>query len=86
MSTSEKYFEFIKGALTTESNPDFNGYNTREIRMAGKRAKPNTKVYYRPLIDKTPSDPSTVLTAMHNTERISNDAGPEITVLTSTVV
>ena len=80
---SEKDFEFIKGALTTESNPDFNGYNTREIRMAGKKAKPKTKVYYRPLIDKTPSDPSTVLTAMHDTERISNDADQEITVLTS---
>ena len=51
--------------------------------MAGKKAKPKTKVYYRPLIDKTPSDPSTVLTAMHDTERISNDAGQEITVLTS---
>ena len=80
---SEKDFEFIKKALTAESCPGFNGYNTREIRMSGKKAEPKTRVYYRPLIDKTPSDPSTVLTAMSDTERISNDAGQEVTVLTS---
>ena len=80
---SEKDFEFIKKALTAESCPGFNGYNTREIRMSGKKAEPKTRVYYRSLIDKTPSDPSTVLTAMNDTERISNDAGQEATVLTS---
>ena len=44
--------------------------------------KPKTKLVFQPLIDKTPSDPSTILTAMHEAEIITNDAGQTTTIFT----
>ena len=43
---------------------------------------PKSKVTFLPLINKTPSDPSTILTAMHEAEIISIKAGQEVTVFT----
>ena len=37
---------------------------------------------FQPLIDEPPTDPSTMLTAMEDAERITNDAGQECTVFT----
>ena len=51
--------------------------------MAGQCTKPKTNNFYRPLIDKTPSDPSTLLTAITDIERICNAAGQDFTTLTS---
>ena len=51
--------------------------------------KPKTKLVFQALIDKTPSDPSTILTAMHFThllirhlQIITNDADQTITIFT----
>ena len=43
--------------------------------------KLKTKLVFHPLIDKT-SDPSTILTAMHEAEIITNDAGQTATIFT----
>ena len=51
--------------------------------MTGKSTKLKTNVVYRTLIYETPSDPSTVLTAIIVNERISNAAGEDLTILTS---
>ena len=51
--------------------------------MTGQCTKPKTNNFYQPLIDKTPSDPSTVLTAMADLERICNAAAQDFTILTS---
>ena len=42
----------------------------------------DTTVTFLPLIDKTPSDPSTILTVMHEAERIILQGGQEFTVFT----
>ena len=76
-------FHFLVATLTSDNIPNFNGYNTREARMAGQSTKPKTNVFYGPLIDKTPSDPSTVLATMTDTERICNAAKQDFTILTS---
>ena len=51
--------------------------------MTGQSTKLKTNVVYRTLIYETPSDPSTVLTAIIVNERISNVAGEDLTILTS---
>ena len=75
-------FQFIKEVLTEPSVPDFAGYNTRKIRESGQLVQNETKVIYRPLINKMPSDPSTILTAMCDVESASERAGQQVTVFT----
>ena len=54
--------------LTQTDVLDFAGYNAKQIRESGQSEKPKTKVIYKPLINKAPSDPSTILTAMCDVE------------------
>ena len=60
---------FIKSCLTSDLSPDFNGFNCRQMRESGVSPKPKTNVTFLPLIDRTPSDPSTILIVMHEAEK-----------------
>ena len=73
---------FIKNYHASELSHDFNGYNCRQLRESGISLKPKSKVTFLPLIDKTPSDPSTILTVMHEAERITVQSGQEFIVFT----
>ena len=79
-------FGFLKEIITKESVPDFSGYNTMLRRNSGNTLKPKTNILYRPLINKIPSDPSTILTAMFDIEAVSKKAGQEISVFTCDVI
>ena len=48
------------------------------MRKANRTTKSKTKVIYKPLINKTPSDPSTILTAICNIEAISHRAAQQL--------
>ena len=52
------------------------------MREDGQCLKPKTKIIYRPLINKTPSDPSTILTALCDVEKICEQSGQKETVFT----
>ena len=80
--SEETDFELIRMAMTSDSIPDFNGYNTAKMRNSNEEMKPKSNIRYRPLINKTPSDPSTMLTAMIDVETKTNEAGQQITVFT----
>lgn len=56
----------------------FGGYNVKQMRKANRTTKSKTKVIYKPLINKTPSDPSTILTAICNIEAISHGAAQQL--------
>ena len=75
-------FAFMKDMLTKPNIPDFGGYNTKQMRENGVSEKNMTAVNYKPLINKTPSDPSTILTAMCDVESASKKAGQKQTVFT----
>ena len=75
-------FAFMKDMLTKPNIPDFGGYNTKQMRENGVSKKNMTAVNYKPLINKTPSDPSTILTAMCDVESASKKAGQKQTVFT----
>ena len=76
--TKEEDFEFIKSSLTNDKVPDYNGFNTQRTRL-----KPKIKVVFTPLLDRAPSDPSTMLTTMAEAARISHEAGQSVTVFTA---
>ena len=59
----EKYFSFMQDILSSYQCPEFNGYNTRQCREAGQYTHMKTNADYLPLIDMTPLDPDTIMTA-----------------------
>ena len=61
--------------------PDFNGYNTQICRDQGHSPKFKTKAMYMPLIDMTPSEPDTIMTALHEAQQIASDRGQDYFVL-----
>ena len=79
----EKDFSFFKDILTQTDIPDINGYNTKIARTSGESTKPKTNILYLPLLDQTPSDPSTMLTTIKEAERVTNEAEQEITIFTA---
>lgn len=75
-------FDFIKESFSPKPTPDFNGFNTQQLRKTGQATKPKSKIRFRPLINEKPSDPSTIKTAMIDVETISKSAGQEYSVFT----
>ena len=75
-------FQFVKDMVIQTSVPDFAAYNTKQMRESGQSTKQKTKVIYKPLINKTPSDPSTILTAMCDIETTGKKSGQRETVFT----
>ena len=80
--SKEKDFQFIRESLTVPNTPDYGGYNTRQARATGQSKKLKTRILYRPMINKTPSDPSTMLTAMCEVEATSKKSGQSVSVFT----
>ena len=78
----EKYFTFLKKKFTNRKVPHFHGFN-RATREYGQSTKPKAKLIYAPLIDQTPSDLSTMMTAMIELEKPTNEAGQAYTIFTA---
>ena len=57
-------FQYIKDSLINSSTPDYGGYNARQARNRGLIMNTKSDITFKPLINKKPSDPSTVYTAM----------------------
>ena len=78
----ETDFAFLQDVSMLDSCPEFNGCNTRHCREAGQYINSKTNADYLPLIDMTPSDPDTIMTAMCKAQAISGKYGQEFTVFT----
>ena len=62
----------------------FHGFNTRATRESGQSTKPKkTQKTYTPLIDQNPSNTPTMMTAMIEAEKLTNEAGQAYTVFTA---
>ena len=81
-STEHTDFQFVKDILPQPSVPDFSGYNTKIMSKTGQSIKSKTNVIYKLLINQTPSDPSTILTAMCDVENTCEKSGQKETVFT----
>ena len=76
-------FEFFKSMATHPGTPEYSGYNTRAARLEERDKVVPTTAMYTPLIDLKPSDPTTMMTAMVEAQRLTQLTGQEYTVLTS---
>ena len=74
---------FLKSVTSEDCTPEFGGFNTCLAREQGHSLKPATKAVYRPLIDMTPSDPDTMLTAMIEAQRLTHETGQVFTIFTA---
>jgi len=76
-------FAFLKSIYCSHLTPEFGGFNTKIAREQGHAVKPKTLISYRPLINMTPSDPTTMKTAMDEAQRLTRKLGQECTVFTA---
>ena len=65
---------------------EFGGFNTKLTRMQGQGLKPRTKAMYTPLIAMTPSDPTTMKSAMLEAKRLTKKAGLATTLFTADLI
>ena len=76
-------FDFLKRVITKPNTPEFGGFNTKLSREQGQSAQPATRAIYTPLIDMTPADPDTMMTAMVQAQKLTKECGQEITIFTN---
>ena len=69
---------FLRDVTNNEVCPEYNGYNTTVTRQQGVSMHPKTKAVYLPLIDMTPSDPDTIMTALHEAKRLTKERGQQM--------
>ena len=76
-------FDFLKRVITKPNTPEFGGFNTKLSREQDQSAQPATRAIYTPLIDMTPTDPDTMMTAMVQAQKLTKECGQEITIFTN---
>ena len=64
--------DFLRDVANNEACPEYNGYNTMVTRQQGV-SMPKTKA----LIDMMPSEPYTIMTALHEAKRLTKDQGQQ---------
>ena len=79
----EQDFEYIKSSSINDKVPDYNGFNTQRTRDSDQSLKPKSKVVFTPVLERTLSDPSTMLTTMTEAARITHETGQSVTVFTA---
>ena len=76
-------YHFLQAVVSDESIPEYNGYNTHISRSDGHSVKPAAKAIYTPLINMTLSDPDIMLTAMVESQRLTEGCGQAVTLFTN---
>ena len=63
-------FKFFRDVAENPNTPEFGGYNTNIARNEGYSPKRKTKAVYLPLFDMPPAEPTTILTAMIEAQKL----------------
>ena len=74
-------FNFFHDIIFKPSCPEYNGYCNR-LNRDENNIREKTTIAYMPLIDMSPSDPTTIKTAMIQAKKISSSNGQEFLVFT----
>ena len=75
--------DFMKEVILTNDTPEYNGWNTRFCREILRLApSPKTAVSFLPLIDRSPTEPDTVKTALKQSQVLAAQANQEYSVVT----
>ena len=73
--SQELDLRFFQAIIIKSDIPEYFGYSTNERREKGVSQGKKTKCMYTPLIDLTASDPSRMVTAVVEAERLTNMTG-----------
>ena len=73
--SQELDLRFFQAIIIKSDIPEYFGYSTNERREKGVSQGKKTKCMYTPLIDLTASDPSRMVTAVVEAERLTNMIG-----------
>ena len=76
-------FKFLKHVVSDTDTPEFGGFNTKLAREQGQSAQPATRAIYTPLIDMNPADPDTMMTAMVEAQKLTQQCGQQVIVFTN---
>ena len=76
-------FEFLRQLQEDPDTPEHGGFNTWLAREQGHALQPATTAVYTPLIDMTPADPDTMMTAMVEAQHLTAETGQAYTIFTS---
>ena len=79
---SQNDLQFLKDITTHPETPEYSGYNTKNARETGQGLKKKSKTMYLPLIDASPTDPSTMMTALVEAMRLTDETCQPFTVIT----
>jgi hypothetical protein len=82
---SQLDFQFLQAISSDDkcSTHKFNGFNTKVARDQGFMLQPKTKVIYLPMIDKSPTDPDTIVSAMLKAKQVTEATGQQYIVFTA---
>ena len=76
MNTDQSISKHLLLIITmSQSSPMFGGFSTCFVREQGQSQMPGTKAVYIPLIDMTPSDSTTMLTALMEAQALTKETG-----------
>ena len=78
----DKDLEFYKAICCIPDTPEFSGFNTYLARDSGQSQSIPTTRMYTPLIDLVPADPSTILTAVSEAIKLTEETGQKYTIIT----
>jgi len=73
-------FTFFQMIVGDHNTPEYGSFNTSLSREQGQSVQAATKTVYTPLINMTPSDPDTMMNAMVEATRLTNDTGQSFTI------
>ena len=74
--------DFFQSITFDQETPEYSGFNTKLCRETKVQKGYKTNAMYTPLIDLKPSEPTTMLTAMYEAQRLTELTGQKYTVLT----
>lgn len=69
--------------FSNSTTPEFPGFNIPSWRVSKTDTRPATRAVYRPLVNLTPSDPTTTMTAMVEAKHLVSQTGQAYAVFTA---
>ena len=68
-------FDFLQKIISNSQIPEYNGFNVKHSRDIGLQPTPATQLRYLPLIDATPANPDTIITALLTAIEMTKQTG-----------
>ena len=79
---SQNDIQFLKDIIAPSATPEYFRCNTKLVSESGRALQSAVKTKYLPLINESPTEHSTIMTAVGEAMRFTNETGQPYTVFT----